>query len=169
MTKHAWISSEGGPLILMHRSQLRTWHGAAGKGRDEHGFETDYDWACSVEEEVAVYEGPSQMLVLGDEPDATSLRSIGADIVLVRWRAAPSAESMEDALARRIGDLRFEPIARFTTRPGEHLLFDSADVGWDANPALVATLDGHTYEVANAMLTAEEGISALLHRLVKVA
>lgn len=153
----------------MHRSQLRTWYGAVGKGRENHSFETDYDWACSVKAEVAVYEGSSQILVLGDEPDDTSFREMGGDVVLVRWRAAPSAEAMDAALLRRVDDLRFETVERFTTRPGEHVLFDAADVGWDASPTLVVTLDGTSYDVANAMLTDEDGVFALLHRLVKIA
>jgi hypothetical protein len=32
-----------------------------------------------------------------------------------------------------------------------------------------ATLDGTSYDVASAMLADEDGVSALLHRLVRVA
>lgn len=169
MATPVWISSKGGPLVLMHRSQLRTWHGAFGKGRDSHGFATDYDWACSVEDEVAVYEVSPSILVLGDEPDATSLREIDGDVVLVRWRAAPSSEAMEAALLREISGLTSTTAGRFATHAGEHVLFDSADVGWDASPTLVVTLDGTSYDVASATLTDAEGVSALLHRLVRVA
>ncbi|MGN6479418.1 Imm21 family immunity protein [Luteibacter sp.] len=163
-----WISSKGGPLVLMHRSLLGTWQGASGNGRG-HGFPTDYAWACAVEAEVDVCGGLPQILVLGDEPDATSVRHMGGDVVLVRWRAAPSAEAMEAALLRSIASLPFTTVARFTTHRGDHVLFEAADVGWGANPAVTITLDGTSYDVANAVLTDDEGTSALLHRLARVA
>ena len=48
----SWVSSEGGPLILIGKSDLSNWEGI-------DGF--DYDRACPVEDYVGVIEvGNSQ-------------------------------------------------------------------------------------------------------------
>ena len=168
MIDTVWIASGGGPLLLMHHSLLSAWRGVSGRAEGAGAYTSDYDRACAVEDEIAVLEGSPHILVLGDEPDATSIRAGTAASFIVRWRAAPSVSQMEAAVARHINQLPFERVGQFTTVPGEHVLFDSAFAGPDAKAVTVTTLDGTSYDLATAMLTDADGVSALVHRLSRV-
>ncbi|UPG93908.1 Imm21 family immunity protein [Luteibacter aegosomatissinici] len=163
MSDLPWIASEGGPLVFMHRSLLGTWRGVS--GTVDAGATTDYERACAVDDELGVLGGTPGILVLGDEPDATSLRQFGDATVIVRWRSAPSAALMETALSEGLGHVAFVSVGPFHTIPGEHVLFDSACARSDMASSIVATLTGTSYELATAMLVDDRGVSALLHRL----
>jgi hypothetical protein len=165
MENHSWIASEGGPLICVHRSQLPTWHGVLGHDGTRDGFANDYDRACAVAEEIGVIGSAPQRLVLGDEPDATSVRRIGCTVYLVRWRSAPSPARFEEVFAEQLAGLSFENILRFTTLPGEHVLFDSAGTGLDHGASTLISLEATSYDVASARLTSPDGVDALVHRL----
>ena len=83
--RFAWLTSDGGPLLLLARAYLRYWGGIdppTGGRTIEARFRwsgtaatpaTDYDRACDVDDELGLLAvGPGHALVLGDEPLATS-------------------------------------------------------------------------------------------------
>ena len=106
----------------------------------------------------------AQVLVLGDEPDRTTVRSDGEGILIVRWRAAETVDALEEALQRLISRLVFKPAGAFQTIPGEHLLFDSAYAGWDTTESIACVLPHPAYSMESAMLR-DAGTEALIHRL----
>jgi hypothetical protein len=61
-----WVTSAGGPLILIPESACHLWGGAPRTYPDEEG---DYGRACDVDGYVGLIDvGAAQALVLGDMP-----------------------------------------------------------------------------------------------------
>lgn len=88
-----WISSAGGPLVLIPKVLRSQWRGT-------RGVPSDYEMACGVEGYVGVIEkAGSQVLVLGDEPLQTAISSVNGKPCLVRWVYAPSPDAAESSVA----------------------------------------------------------------------
>ena len=65
-----WVTSLGGPLILIPESGCRHWGGAPPIYPDEEG---DYGRACAVGDYIGLIDvGPTIALVLGDMPARTT-------------------------------------------------------------------------------------------------
>jgi hypothetical protein len=63
-----WISSSGGPLVVLPKKELRAWRGAAHGGGD-------HDLVCSVDNYAGVVDwGGQNVLFLGDEPHQTAVK-----------------------------------------------------------------------------------------------
>ncbi|WNG57761.1 hypothetical protein F0U59_25615 [Archangium gephyra] len=88
-----WISSAGGPLVLIPKVFQSRWRGTS-------GTPSDYEVACGVEGYVGVIEKVGyQVLVLGDEPLQTAVARLSGRGCLVRWVYAPSPRAAESSLA----------------------------------------------------------------------
>lgn len=169
MTSLSWVESSGGPLIVMHRSQLRTWWGAFGPQQDRDipsSGKTDYARACDIETEIGVLGlAAPQILVMGDEPDRTTARIDGTTIFLLRWRAATSEVTLMSDFENLSANLTFEPAGTFETDAGEHLMFDAANVGWQPGNSLRIDLGATRYAIGTALLLTDQ-TELLVHRLV---
>ncbi len=83
MKKLKWISSMGGPLVMMGKEDSQVWKGAAPSGMDSH-----YQQACNVNGLWGVIQVEDHTaIILGDEPAQTTWipfdnKSGGT---LVRW------------------------------------------------------------------------------------
>ncbi|WP_328743805.1 immunity 21 family protein [Streptomyces sp. NBC_00285] len=104
-----WVTSAGGPLILIPESVCQHWGGAPRTYPDDEG---DYGRACEVDGYVGLIDvGAAQALVLGDMPartmflpqydvlvrevagdeDDADLPSLVADLLpLVEWETGPT-------------------------------------------------------------------------------
>lgn len=130
-----WVSSMGGPLVVVPVSVLREWQGCTPQGRIIGGGEVadDYDRACAVEElagPVPVGAQRHQALVLGDEPAITCY--LPEHRAFVRWLAAESeAALIEAALALLAGPATSWVDCGVWETDGPAMLFDSANAGHD--------------------------------------
>jgi hypothetical protein len=87
-----WISSAGGPLILLPKALQQQWQGT-------YGVPSDYEVACGVEGYAGVIEKVGcQILVLGDEPLETTASRLNGRPCLVRWVYAPSPGVAESSI-----------------------------------------------------------------------
>ncbi|HEY8747170.1 MAG TPA: Imm21 family immunity protein [Tepidisphaeraceae bacterium] len=173
-----WIESAGGPLILLARSVLPTWGGCESRNAKNgdpfrSGGErsrTDYDLACDVNDYLGVVAaGPSNGLVLGDEPLRTywfaSLQNQGG--WLVRWDYADDESSLTNNL-HLLDTLPFK-FSGLTYSAGEadHVLFDSAIPGLQlkTDEALQVTLVPDKYTIDTASFMPDTESAFLVHRL----
>ncbi|WP_349657228.1 Imm21 family immunity protein [Xanthomonas sp. 10-10] len=169
MTHLQWIESGGGPLVLLHATSLSDWSGTGPSL--SHSGTTDYARACMIDDELGLVEAASgYALVLGDEPDRTSLIERDAAVFIVRWRWAPSEDALLSALYSALPTLEFAVAGIFSTRPGAHVLFDSAAPGAhvdaDRSDALGISLAVPRLSLASAAFQPSSKICALIHRLV---
>ncbi|OAG66818.1 hypothetical protein A7D17_03570 [Xanthomonas floridensis] len=126
--------------------------------------------ACAIDDELGlVTAGWGDALVLGDEPDRTSLLERDGTVFLVRWRWAPSEDALLSALYSALTTLEFAALGMFSTRPGVHVLFDSAlpgaHVDADKSNALAVSLAVPRLSLASAAFQPSSNICALVHRL----
>jgi hypothetical protein len=101
MSKIKWISSFGGPFVLLSRSTASLWRGT--EGRITHGTEdgsTDYEAACSISGYAGLIHGNSQdIVVLNDGPEDIAWFAQGSNRgVFAKWLGADSDEQVWDAL-----------------------------------------------------------------------
>lgn len=160
-----WIESGGGPLLFAPRSVVAQWHGNT---PSTPGAVTDYQRACAVTDEIdVIYIGASQALVLGDEPDRTSLIARSPNSVLIlRWRWAKSEQSLLSALnPGEIDRLSSKEDGAFNALADEYLLFDSAYSGAEITRALRVSMVGGVYSFDTFEFRPDADTCALVHRL----
>ncbi len=175
-----WVTSLGGPLLLLPASVLKYWtgyqptnHPAADcisprwKG-DPDGPVTDYDRACSVEGYLGLIDvGDAEGLVLGDEPNSTTWVSADGGGLLVRWVYAED----EDGVLRSLHELcdadfgKAELSLPVPTSP--LLLFDSASPAGQelVEEALAIQMATGIYDVITADYRPNTQTQLIIHRL----
>lgn len=156
-----WLSSEGGPLVVLPRTKLAGWGGVG----------LDYDNACDVPGYAGVvYSGGAQALILGDEPLDTAVFAKDGRTFLVRWGHAPDEPTLVGALdtaPERLG----EPEERATLRfaDGDLVVLDASESGEDAESTLSVTVEPGTYEVRTFVDEPSDELRLVLHELVRTA
>ena len=155
-----WLSSEGGPLVMVGQSELINWQGVDG---------SDYDRACSVEDYLGLIPvGNSQALVLGDEPCQTALFTINSkDIALVRWVYGEDELTVEKHIRQVPEELFNNPLEQIEYRVegDEFILFDSVLNG-EAAQGLKIDLPSDKYVVTTVQYEPDEDTSLILHRFL---
>lgn len=91
-TCSTWLTSTGGPLILMDSAKACLW-------TEIDGQPSDYDLACQTSDyaQTLITHG-AQVVVLGDEPLPTTIATRDDVLLLVRWRWAESEADVQAAL-----------------------------------------------------------------------
>ena len=127
-----WISSSGGPLVLLPSSIQERWSGAV---RTPSGTVSDYDAACAVRGYVGtILRHSRSILVLNDEPmDTTTIRMGPRHAVFARWIYGPSRAVVEEDLRHLTlpAAAELEQLA-FTASERLYGLIDSAELGASA-------------------------------------
>lgn len=87
-----WLSSTGGPLIVMPKNRAFLW-----KGID--GNPSDYNLACQTSDYAEKLElHDEKILVLGDEPLQTAIATSEKKIAILRWKWASSEAAVRQAI-----------------------------------------------------------------------
>lgn len=180
--KLEWVTSEGGPLILLSEDALGFWDGVRGSGRFREvraDFRwstgtgpTDYDRACDVAGYIGVIDvGPDQAVVLGDAPMSTAWlpSGRGAAGYLVRWIEAEDDLSVCRAMQHIPESLIWIDCASVKTGNAPLVLFDAGTPG-DSVPARAPRirLGRGRYVIATAEY-ATAGAHLLIHRFGMLA
>ena len=136
-----WLSSTGGPLILLPVSLRQRWGGALGDA-------SHYRLACATTGYAGIISlSGSDLLLLGDEPmDTTVYRDVNG-VVLVRWIQGASREHVESRLTLLLAQPSKElERTRLVVREECMFLMDSPDAGAEAKGQPVRLTSG-TYQV----------------------
>jgi hypothetical protein len=139
-SKLQWISSSGGPLVVLPESLLEHWSGvdppADGRRIDAKARwdparpATDYDRACDVEDPIAALElGAESALVIGGEPPMTAFVPRPDGGLLVGWIDGGSEQELLRYLEGREFESDTDAVAMIDVRPGPLLVFDAACPG----------------------------------------
>ena len=146
-----WISSKGGPLILMPQPLLQYWNGIYVLNTYRPNFATDYDRACNIEEYVGVINiADEKGLVLGDLPSHTSYVSVDPEtVILVRWVWADDEEQVERILREMSLDQHWiDTNIRILFDSGNLVLFDSAQRGNTIDDFLNIDVNSGNYKIS---------------------
>jgi len=183
-----WITSAGGPLVLLDEELATYWTGAGDddssslcdgetdtNGRKENASKapTDYERACSVTDYVGLLAvGPGQCVILGEEPMPTAWwpeLDSGAGII-IRWRWAQDEQSALAAVRNSLRGNWSEGGPLFRVLSGSLVLFDSACPGVDIDCTrsgcllTIALGKGH-YEIRTLFCEPDDQTAMILHRL----
>jgi hypothetical protein len=117
-----WVTSLGGPLILIPQSGCPLWGGAPPSYSDEEG---DYGRACAVDGYIGLIDvGHTTALVLGDHPART--RFLPDHGILLREIAGVGDDEVLAATLERLANIGWE--SQLTWEITEPLiLFDSVN------------------------------------------
>lgn len=175
-----WVTSNGGPLILLPENLLSYWEGTdpPNGGRtieanfrwDPTGPATDYDRACDIADYIGLIEvGPGHALILGDMPMPTNWWPLPTTEggILVRWMFADNDHNVIQAVQNlSIGSFQPAELTFSVTCP-TLVLFDSAfpGVDKDCGATLTITLKEGVYGISTLHYTPDQETSLVLHRL----
>ncbi|WP_217369223.1 Imm21 family immunity protein [Nonomuraea antri] len=129
-----WVSTAGGPLIAVPKSELNSW---AGVDDNDGPVETwgDYGRACAVEGYIgAIAVGTQQALVFGGEPAMTTY--LAAERAFLLWVGADSESELVAAAERVLAagpDWDADEDVNWEVREAV-VLFDSAIPGAELEP-----------------------------------
>ena len=161
-----WIESTGGPLILIDRLFLSKWGGV--RRSSDLNYGSDYERACDTgdyAETISISGG--EALILGDEPNrATIISRSSEEIIIVRWRWAPSEKAVQEHL-EKLDDKHFENATNLRIRfQGEEaIMFDSSLSGSELDDSIIVKLTPGEYLVETAIYEPDNETCLLLHRL----
>jgi Immunity protein 21 len=174
-----WISSAGGPLLLLDEGNIECWGGAIDitvapdvkESSSSGGTRTDYDRACQIEDWLGrLVVGSGEALVLGGDPMATTW--LGAEALdggmLVRWLFAENEAEVLDNV-RALPATAFQSQGLFSIGESKLLLFDSAFAGRNVRKYpteyLAMQLKRGDYEVGTAVHESDDRMYVVVHRL----
>lgn len=176
-----WITSEGGPLLLLNEGNLDKWGGidelitgpAAHKSYSPFGRPTDYDRACSVEGFIgSIAIGTEQGIVFGDEPMRTTSVPCQTEcgVTIIRWVFGESENEFLKCTVD-IPETLFRLDGAFAIRGPTLLLFDSAlsgkNVKTSCSEFLTIELESSVYDAKTAIYQPDERTSMVVHRLIR--
>ena len=172
-----WITSEGGPLLLLDEQELGGWGGVIdaidewppGESFSPDGFPTDYDRACRISGYLGTIPvGATQALVIADEPLPTTWVPAASGGTIVRYLYTACDDPPVDWLDG-LPDSIFEQETTLLVAGETLVLFDAAIAGRDVlgEPAqhLVLNLRPGLYNVKTATYEPNAETSMVLHRL----
>ncbi|HEX8288441.1 MAG TPA: Imm21 family immunity protein [Pyrinomonadaceae bacterium] len=139
-----WITTEGGPLLLLLEKHLDAWDGTdePSNGRIvEANFRwnpdisaTDYDRACDVDDFLGVIDvGEGQGIVFGDKPLMTTWLPLTTELgkMFVRWvEAENEADLIEFATSFSQTDFH-DTLVSITVEDSDLILFAAYEAGRD--------------------------------------
>ena len=155
------ISSQGGPLVLMQRSSLKSWHGV-----DSPGFVR----ACGIHDFAGVIEVDSKIaLVFGDEPCHICFASqhpLGP--LFIRWQWGEGEFNLSRILTELALQHLLQPdeVIDFQIEEAELILFDSISYGLRAEGLGLQVSTG-LYRLTTKCVGLTQGPPLIVHRLLK--
>jgi hypothetical protein len=177
--KFQWISSDGGPLIVVEQKYLGFWEGCDAPSNNRvpeakfrRGLEvaTDYDRACDIEDYIGLIDvGGGKAIVLGgDETAATWLHFRESEEgILIRWFSGNSETDVlraADSLSDKSGK---NENLEFTIEDSDLVLFAACESGNDnVFPRLKYSLPKGTYKIFTIEYE-DEQTSIICHRFRK--
>nr|WP_297385328.1 Imm21 family immunity protein [uncultured Roseateles sp.] len=162
-----WINSAGGPLVCTSPAAGRAWRGALGSSVGE--ALSDYERACDQLDYVgAIACGPSQVLVLGDEPLQSAFVVKDEGVLVVRWVSCVSSERAASAIAQLPSRLpNIEEPTKFRLDDRGLIMFDAALGGIDPAVCTGVDLKPGVFTVTTERYTSEGAYEFLVHRLLR--
>ncbi len=169
-----WISSEGGPLLLLPKGIVSAWGGCRKPGdslSEDADGKTDYDRACEISDYIGILlVGKEEGLVLGEHMQ-TCWISLGENEggMLVQWLYANDEASAINHITNVPNHLfRSAGIIFHVSEPILYL-FDSAICGKSlkSEDVFVVELQPGPYRVETASYKPNEHTALVIHRLVR--
>jgi Immunity protein 21 len=160
-----WVSSLGGPLILMEECLLPFWLGDD-SSKKFMNLPSDYERACEVIDYLQIISiGDKSGLILGDLPSDTSYFPSDSknEFLLVRWIGADSGEQIENVLNAFSVEQEWEDSGVTISFESRNLvLFDSVFSGQNLFDSLVIEIEVGAYNISTLSYKPNDSIEIFL-------
>lgn len=186
MNERKWVTTVGGPIVILPVAAAKNWSGAFSRKSIEaqkivfvpeddflNPLETDYGKACEIEDYIGTFDfNGDKAIVLGDGPNSTTCLEIGdKEILIVRWIYAENDESVDFYL-------RSDKIKKLTdwvwnetiyVKHADYVMFDSAEPGFEIleNEALYFKLETSEYTIKTCEFKPDDETFLVLHKFEK--
>lgn len=162
-----WFNSAGGPLVCASPAAGKAWRGTQGSSVGE--ARSDYERACDQLDYVgAIACGPSQVLVLGDEPLQSAFVVKDEGVLVLRWVSCVSSECAANAIAQLPSALpSIEEPTKFYLDDRGLIMFDAALGSIDPAACAGVDLKPGVFTVTTEKYKSEEAYEFLVHRLLR--
>ncbi len=160
-----WVSSGGGPLILMPQSLLQYWNGIYALEPPHQNLATDYDRACGVEEYVGIVNvADGEGLVLGDLPSPTSCIPIDSKTFIITRLVWIDEKRQVENILREVSLEQhwIDTNIRISFNSGNLVLFDSASLGHKLNDFLNIEVNSGDYKISTFSYEPDEELNLFL-------
>jgi len=160
-----WISSNGGPLVVIEAERASFWLGINGPSESI----THYQRACEINGYVGVLsvEGVDA-LILNDEPlQSAWLSSDESSGIIVRWSYAETEEAVIDSL-KGVHRAHFESAGLQFRIYGNLKMFDAGMPGDEPHESLDLKLVSGKYDVELCNFEPDSGTQLILIRLRRI-
>ena len=154
-----WITSAGGPLVLVPKSMVGQWHGVTDGG-------SDYRAACSVVDYAdAIRWRGVDVLVLNDEPLATTCLANGLTMFL-RWMYAPDEAAITHEIEVMAGRFaKQQHGVAMHCRESSYILFDAGAPGKSTVETIEVDLAPGAYLIETHVWKPNEEVGVIVHIL----
>lgn len=182
-----WISSNGGPLVLLPKQVSSFWMGCyfsntegvltnEYEATDEQlailqleNVKTDYDRACEVINYLSLIHVHGQTgIVIADEPCPTAWYPENLGGILVRLRYTNEIKNIPNILLTLPNHIWEKESFCFNLQEEILTLFDSAQHGKNVVDSIEIKLPLGDYEVFTANYSPDNQNALILHRLTKI-
>ena len=153
-----WLTSAGGPLILLEKEFLSNWKGV---------FSNDYNRACAISDYIGLINvGQGKGLIIGDEPFPTLwLPQNKQEGLLVCWNYAENEEEVLKFCQKIPEKIWKATNLNLEVLKGPLILFDSAASGNDLLDSLSIGLIPGAYQIKTAIYEPNPLTSLIIHKI----
>jgi hypothetical protein len=152
-----WLSSSGGPLVVVDESKAALWTGIDGQP-------SDYEIACQASDYVSTLTmHGSEVLVLGDEPLQTAIATSDDFLLIIRWKWADSEADVHAAIKK----IDFDAVSYIEKLNIEWLdkqlvMFDAADA-FNSRQCLRLKINSRKNEISTFIYEPTSTTALLIH------
>lgn len=165
-----WIYTDGAPFICATPSIKKLWRG--GQGSSTGTDQSDYERVCEETGYLSQIDcGPSQVLVLGDEPAQAAFFMAPNGPIIARWIACGSVDLADSVLAKVPTTLpHLQPAVRFHIDEPDLWMFDASASGLmnDAVNSVLSLTPG-AFEITTERYKQERTFEFWIHRFLHIS
>jgi len=157
-----WLSSAGGPFVLLPYGLVHEWHGIMRNG-------SDYRLACTVNGYAGLIAWRDrQVLVLNDEPLDTTIYVEPGRTMVLRWIYAPDASAIAAELPKlRTSEIPAGDVLELEVGSEPLILFDAAAEGARVTDTLSLSLEPGGYHIVSHIYAPNDELALVVHDFCK--
>ncbi len=159
-----WISTNGGPLLIISSSLVPLWRG--NETTRDHNLKTDYDRACQVSGYIGTVDvAHGQAVVCGEQPFmSTWWHESASEGMIVRWVCADGEDDITSLLSNKDVIDWEDDFTIFNNFSDSIHIMDSSRSGFDTEDKLVVLLNRGIYKIETCLLNLNPRLEFILHR-----
>ena len=176
-----WISSTGGPSIIISNKSKENWSGVAtyksikeGEFIEAEDFldpsQCHYGRACTIEDYLGIidFSEGEKVIVIGDEPSSITILMDADTLYIIKWYSGESKESFEQYInLKNFEQVKWNLELNVELNLRDYVLMDASAVGLDleGEEMIHFHMKKGNYLVYTGVYDPDEKTRMILHKL----